>query len=484
MLTGLAVSTASGRVEGFDFRFSKGRLAADEMFDSATSPPARYVVELARRIGGASSADLLAIANPLLPLKAAQIAGWLKEGVREPMILASADGFPLVYCLPRALFAEIERFLLTLSAVDAELDQRLLEGLTGLSLPRRRMQGITIGPYPVSTPTGWFQGPARQGVLKVTTANAIKIVESRKDWRDLPVAAFHPYHAGSIIFFAMASRDVTAPLVTRQVVCSSYRDIVAASGLALDPVWLKLPFLPRDNSVGEPQYFAHSLNRLGESVLRDNFVVFMRYSRVSAISPFHMIDHDRFTLGESLTRPDQLRQLQPPLVTERCALPAAPLKVLFHATGGTSIKNYPLDYAKVAVRCLRGLGIEVSVIGRPDLEPFGAISIDADETDALTAAVRRHHIFVGLDSFPHHYVRSVMGWPTIGLFGATGAANFGGGWTPHYRAIDSALACHPCGAETGCPVFGTAECINYAKPEHLIAAILSMAEQVYGFVVE
>jgi len=485
MLAGLALSTATGRIEGFDFQFSKGRLAADEIFDSATSPPARYVIELARRISAAaSSADLLVIANPLLPLKAEQIAGWITGSAFGPMLLADADGFPLLYCLPRAAFAEIEPFLLMLSAVDADLDQRLLTGLTGLSLPVHRLAGLTIGEYPISTPGGWFQGSLRQRVLKLTTANAIKIVESRSDWRNVPVAAYHPYHAGSIVFFAMASRDVTTPLVKRHVICSSYKDIIAGTASTLAPIWLKLPFLPRDGSVGEPHYFVHSLDRLGEAVLKDNFLVFMRYSRVSAVSPFHMIDHDRFSLGESLTRTEHLRQVQPPLVSERCAAPAAPLRVLFHVTGGLPIKNYPLDYAKVAIRCLRALGIQISVIGRPDLEPFGAVSVEADETDSLIAAVREHHIFIGLDSFPHHYVRNVMGWPTIGLFGTTGSANFGGGWSAQYRALDANLACHPCGAETSCPVFGSSECINYARPEHLVAAILSMAEQVYGFAVE
>jgi ADP-heptose:LPS heptosyltransferase len=169
------------------------------------------------------------------------------------------------------------------------------------------------------------------------------------------------------------------------------------------------------------------------------------------------------------------------LVTAKCALPPQPLKVLFHITGGVPIKNYPQDDAKVVCRSLAMLGIDVSVIGRPDLEAFGAHSVEADETDLLSEAVHRHHIFVGLDSFPHHFVRNVMGWPTIGLFGTTTATNFGGGWNTHYRSLDASLPCHPCGAERDCPVFGRAECSNYIKPQTLIATILEMAQQVYGF---
>jgi len=485
MLAGLAANSATQRGERLDLQFSKGKLRPWEMFDSATSPPARYIVEMARRLAQfMPSADLLVIGNPLLPLKSEQIAGWLGGQLKGPMILSDAEDFPLLYILPRHLCEERAKYLLTLSTVDARLDQRLLQGLTGREFPHKRLDGIAIGDYPLSTATGWFQGSLRQKILKVTAAGAIQIMESRPDWARLPVAAYHPYHAGSIIFFAMAARDVSTPLVERHVICSSYKDIVAASASPLEPIWLKLPYLPRDNSVGEPQYFSKSLDRLGEAVMAENFLVFMRYSRSSAVSPFHMIDHDRFSLGQSFDQPEQLRQLQAPLVQAKCDVPAAPLKILFHITGGLPIKNYPLDYAKVTMRALSALGVHCSVIGRPDLEPFGAQSIDADETDSLTAAVRQHHIFVGLDSFPHHYVRNVMGWPTIGLFGTTGAANFGGGWNQGYRALDAALACHPCGAETRCPVFGGPECLNYAKPEDLIGQILGMAEQIYGTSVE
>ncbi len=482
MLTGLALASSGARTAGFDFSFSKGALAPNEIFDSATSPPARYLVELGRRlVKAAPAADVLVIANPLLPLKAQQIADWIKDGIPCPAILSDEKDFPLLYILPRRLFEDSERFLLLLSTVDAGIDARLLEGVLGDKVTWRRLPQIRIGSYPVSTATGWFQGSDRQKVLKVLAANAIKIIEGNPHWRDVPFAVYHPYHAGSIVFFAAASRDVSTPLFQRHIICSTYKDIVAVSDSRLEPIWLKLPWLPRDASVGEPQYFGAALDRLGEDVVASNFIVFMRYSRNTGYGPFHLIDHDRFSLGESLDRPEKIRQVQAPLVSAKCKLAAQPLKVLFHITGGLPIKNYPLDYAKVACRSLAGMGIEVSVIGRPDLEPYGARSIEADETDLLSEAVSRHHIFVGLDSFPHHFVRNVMGWPTIGLFGTTTATNFGGGWNAHYRSLDVSLPCHPCGGERDCPVFGRKECSNYAKPQELIAAIVEMAQQVYGF---
>ena len=118
---------------------------------------------------------------------------------------------------------------------------------------------------------------------------------------------------------------------------------------------------------------------------------------------------------------------------------------------------------------------------RPDLEGFGVTSVDAEETELLFNAVQDHHIFVGLDSFPHHFVRNVMGWPTIGLFGNTMAANFGGGWNEQYKTLDESLPCNPCGGVSVCPLFGRKECANYVGPEQLISAIVGMAQGLYGF---
>ncbi len=480
MLTGIALT--AGRADGFDFAISKGGLAPNEIFDSATSPPARYLLEVGRRIlKAAPSADVLVVANPLLPLRAQQLAGWLNDGVTCPGIVSDEKDFPLLYVLPRRLFEEMERYLLLLSTVDAGIDARLLEGLLGQQVTCRRSSNIRIGSYPLSNASGWFQGAERQKILKVLAANAINIIGKKPHWRRLPFAVYHPYHAGSIVFFAAASRDMTTPLFERHIVCSTYRDIMAVADSRLEPLWLKLTWLPRDGSVGEPQYFAHALDRLGDDVVQDNFIVFMRYSRSTGTSPFHLIDHDRFSLGDSIDSVAKTRQVQPPLHKQACKLPATPLKVLFHVTGGLPIKNYPVQYCKEVIRTLSVLGIAVTVIGRPDLVPFGACSIDADETEPLMAAVEAHHIFIGLDSFPHHFVRNVMGWPTIGLFGTTTAANFGGGWHDHYRSLSEGLPCHPCGSETDCPVFGHAECLNYVKPPQLLAAIFEMASQVYGY---
>jgi ADP-heptose:LPS heptosyltransferase len=244
---------------------------------------------------------------------------------------------------------------------------------------------------------------------------------------------------------------------------------------------LDLPWLPRDNSIGEPQYFGNAMERLGAETTGETFLAFMRYSRISGFGPFHLIDQDRFSLGDSIATADALwhRKVSRPLA--KCSLPTQPLKVLFHINGGLPIKNYPANDTKTLLRALKSLGIAVSVIDRPDLAGLGANGVVANTTESLREAVTQHHIFVGLDSFPHHFVRNALGWPTIGLFGHTTAANFGGAWDSHYRSLDASMPCHPCSGDRECPVFRRKDCVNYAKPQQIISAILQMAADVYGF---
>ncbi|MTJ83910.1 MAG: hypothetical protein F8N37_23230 [Telmatospirillum sp.] len=482
MLSGLAVSGPDKRIEAFDFTFSKGALRETEILDSTTSPPGRYVLEVARRIATAApSAQLIAVANPLLPLGSRQLIDWLKTGLTGPAVISGHDNFPLCYVLPRRCVDELARFLTVLSTADADIDARLLAGILGEDVIQTKFPGLSIAPYPVSTSTGWFQGTERQKVLKILATHATHLVETNPAWRTLPFAVYHPYHAGSIVFFSVASRFVSTPLFQRHIVCSSYQDIVAAAGGTLVPEWLDQPWLPRDNSIGEPQYFAKALERLGPATTDNMFISFMRYSRISGFGPFHMVDQDRFSLGESITAPDQTWALQQRRTLKICQQPPAPLKVLFHINGGVPIKSYPDKQAKIVFQALRSFGVEISVIGRSDLASVGARPVTADKTDLLLQAVQDHHIFVGLDSFPHHFVRNVLGWPTIGLFGATTAANFGGGWDAHYRSLDAAMPCHPCNGDHQCPVFKRQECANYVPAEQVVAAVLAMASTVYGF---
>ena len=104
----------------------------------------------------------------------------------------------------------------------------------------------------------------------------------------------------------------------------------------------------------------------------------------------------------------------------------------------------------------------------------------APGTDMATARALRRNMDAGVDSFPHHFVRHMLGWPTIALFANTKPCNSDARESADYRALVGALPCNPCGADQECPMIGREDCDNFAQPHQVVAAILEMARAVYG----
>lgn len=482
MLAGLAISS-SNRLQQFDFRFSQGAFRDDEIFDSALSVPGRYILAVGQKLlRVVSGCGRLVIANPLLPLKSHQLSQWLQGPVDGPLIATDQANFPVFYVLPRQMFDELGRFLLLLSAQDAALDARFLSLVLGRAVECRRLALAALGEPPARGPNGWLNGDRRLHALVLQCAEAIATIEIRYDWKSLPFANFYPMHAGDVLFMSVASKMAETNLFSRQVVCSSYLDIPAACGSRLDTLRLRLPWISRDGSVSELTYFVHAMERLGEDARRSNFFVFSRILRLYFHTPFHLVDHARFALGDSLDRFEQTIHFRPTAPEAKCRMPASPLRVLFHLNGGWALKTYPVGYMRQVIATLRSFGVEVTVIDRPDLEEAGARSAVSEDSATLRSLVEAHHIFVGVDSFPHHFARLVLGWPAIGLFGNTKPCNsdarYGGG----YRSSDLSLSCNRCGAYDGCPVLGRRDCINYAPPERVVGDILDLARNCYGYV--
>lgn len=481
MLSGLAVVKGE-TAQAADFRFSDGALREDEIFDSALAVPGRYIVEVARRLlARAPEADFLIIANPLLPMRGDLLRTLAGSAHAAPSIGTDPDGFPLFYCVPRRLAGELERFLLLLSAQDGALDAELIGAVLGETVALRAFSFGRMGTPPGRGPNGWLNGDRRLEALKLQAGRALRIIRARADWRDVPFAIYYPMHAGDVLFVAMASGMVEASPFTRQVVCTSYGDIPGACGSRLETVPLKLPWISRDGSVSEATYFTHALDRLGPAA-DENFIVFSRILRLYYQTPFHLVDHARFALGQSFTDFGQtLHGGDNDGVHARCARPAEPLRVLFHLNGGWGLKTYPKAAIETVIRSLRGMGIESSVLGRPDLAEAGAASFDSEDSATLRGLVEAHHLFVGVDSFPHHFARLRLGWPVIGLFGNTKPTNSDAAYSDDYRTSEQFLSCNRCGAYDRCPVFGGTECLNYAPPAKVVGDILTMAQRIYGY---
>ena|SRR5579859_107772 len=481
MLAGLAFDKRTGHSLPGEFRFSQGALREDEIFDSALAVPGRYMIEVARRLlARAPQSDFLVIANPLLPLRTELLQKWVPTTPDVPWIGTDDDGFPLFYCVPRRLADEFERFLLLLSTQDGALDADLIGAVLGTAVACRRFPIGRMGTPPARGPNGWLNGDRRLDALKLQAARALQIIGKRPDWKKIPFAIYYPMHAGDVLFVAMASNMVEDTPFTRQVVCSAYQDIPGACGSRLETVKLKLPWISRDGSVSEATYFVHALDRLGAAA-DENFIVFSRILRLYFHTPFHLVDHARFALGQSFTEFGQTLHGRPNDAQARCAHPASPLKVLFHLNGGWGLKTYPKASIETVIRSLRGMGIESSVLGRPDLAEAGASSFDSEDSATLRGLVEDHHLFVGVDSFPHHFARLRLGWPAIGLFGNTKPTNSDAAYGADYQTSEQTLSCNRCGAYDQCPVFGGTECLNYAPPDKVVGDILAMAERIYGY---
>ena len=482
MLSGLALSSTTVGLKRYDFRFSQGGFRQDEIFDSALSVPGRYVLEVGRRVlADFSAADWVAVGNPLLPLSAQQLRDYLAaSGLTGVGIATDASGFPVLYLLPRPVFDDLGRFLLMLSATDAALDAQLLGVLLGLEVATAPCGLPALGKLRPLGLNGWLNGDGRQLAGQLSCKQAIQNIQSRPDWRDLPFAVYYPMHAGDVLFFCVASQRAEGNMFSKQVVCTSYADIPGASGSKLESIPLRLPWISRDGSVSELEYYNHALKRLGPEVTGSHFIVFARILRLYFHTPFHLLDHAAFALGDSMESFEKTVHAKASAAPARCSLPISKPRALFHLNGGWTLKNLPPDTFRQTARALINLGWEVSVIDRPDLEDCGARSVEAGDSASLRAQVEAHHIFIGVDSFPHHFVRLVMGWPVVGLFGNTKPCNSDGTYDTSYRASCRDLSCNRCGAWDVCPMFGRKDCLNYAEPQRIVADVLDLARGVYG----
>ncbi len=482
MLAGLAVSSVCGRTTRYDFCFSRGAFRDNEIFESATSTPSRYLLEVGRRLCKAEpSADRLVIGNPLLPLTADRLAEWMGNGCAEPLVATNEAGFPIFYVLPRQVFAEAERLLLLLSTVDGALDARLLEFIAGTRIEHRAVHLGRLDAFPAMSANGWMNPDNRLRSLKKQGEVGLSIMEARADWRELPFVAFHPYHAGDALFFALASTQAAPLLFDKHLVCSAFKDVVVRCSPRTEPVDLPMAPMARDGSVSKYRYFVNALEGLGSDFTGSNYLIFSRLLRMHHFTPFHLIDHAKFTLGDPMERIDKTIYGQPAHPVSRCPLPTSPLRVLFHLNGGWPLKTYPEQETRVLFQVLKGLGWDITVIDRPDLEPAGARSVPAGTAAGLTALIETHHLFVGVDSLPLHFAHLIMGRPTVALFGSTKPCNHDAPRADGYRALVNHLPCNSCLAKDGCPMLGGAECINYAKPRVVASELVELAFTHYGF---
>lgn len=478
-----SLAITGGQVDAFDFHLSKGELSANAIFDSATSPPGRYVLEVGRRTARAApGCDVVVVGNPLLPLKGALLADLVLAGgtLPVPAVICDEARFPIAYALPRALFENgRDRFLNLLSVTRRMIDGRLLGHLTGLDVAFPATALKAVDPLPNLTHQGFIlrDNPNAWGRQCV---EALALMERRADWDSLPLAAHHPNHAGDVMFFSLASRLNSVLDYGAQVVCDAYLDIFLECGNRLSPIALDMAPVPRDGTVSDAAYFLDSLSRLSQEVRDNHFLVYARFSKSYPLTPFNLIDHARFTLGDPIASFAETLYGRAPVVSNRCPRPVAPLRVLLQLTGGWPLKTYPEQDRRVLVQALCALGCHVTVLDMDDAARDGAHVERAGSTDRLRALLDDHHVFVSVDSFPLHFASQIVGHPTVALFGLTAPSNSDAPRGAGYRLPLPLMPCGGCGSYRLCPLTGQDYCGNYPRPDAVAAAVFELAAEIYG----
>lgn len=478
-----SLAITNGQLDAFDFRLSSGALTPNQIFDSATSPPGRYVLEVARRtLAAAPAAEAVVVSNPILPMTGRYLADLVLGcgGLPVPAVFCDEDRFPIAYALPRDMFERgLGRFLNLLSVNKRTIDAALLSQLTGVQVAKPRTKLKAIGRLPSHSPQG-FIFRENPDAWAAQCVNALSIMTARADWATLPFAAHHPNHAGDVMFFSLASRINQNLDYEKQVICAPYLDIARDCGNKLEPIVLNTPPVSRDGQVSDARYFMDSLPSLGEKVLSETFIVYARFSKSYPRTPFNLIDHARFCLGDSIARFEDTLYARAPVVTHLCPRPVKPLRVLLQLNGGWPLKTYSAEDRKVLVRALRAMGCLVTVVDLAEAAEDGAEVVSAGTTESLTELVRDHHVFVSVDSFPLHYASQVMGHPCLALFGPTSPNNSDAPRGKGYRVILPQMPCNGCGSYQVCPLTGHLYCANYARPVEIIAAILELSAEMYG----
>lgn len=467
----------------FTFARRPEELSPSALPDSAFATPGRYVAELAGRLQPSATP---VIVNPLLDPtgEVVQILFQrLTGGTSSPLVIADRNGFPVAYRIPPGTSYLIRRHITLLSCVDPILDRELLSRLLGTpcaleSIPRDvtpfRGNGFSSNP---DLATVWRS--VASGALDLLDRHRLTVSGDPLPGHALPpgvleaigYSAYIPYHAGDLLFFAIALRE--SGILIRSV-ATSERFAPILRMISPSTETETFPDPPPRHRPGDPsdeEYFLTVRDRLSPF----RFTLYLRPSRDYAATTFHLIDHFAFALGFSPSREEELisrRLSPPPLHTPTDAPP--PVRVLLHFDAGWPLKIYPPRFRENLIDDLLMRGYEVTVLGNEERDHGRYRTVPFTTLEALKELILSHHLLVGSDSFPSHFAAHLLGVPTICLFGPTRPENSDAPPSGYYRALSAGLHCSPCGNLDHCPRHNRDFCGNFTLPAEVVETIGKM----------
>ncbi len=463
----LALTTKSDRpclLYNFTLTATPSGLSFESMPDSAYATPARYLLEMARRLRERHPAGQISLFNPLYDLDLIhflRVVALIDTSCPQTgnFVIADADGHPIGYVFDSP-FTEFTLSLI--STVDATLDSSLLSKLLG-----EPVQLLTVK-WRLGTATRYnrFYSVANFEIYCWLAKHALTLLDSNGSLP--PITAIMPYHAGDAIFFALAATR-TDSAIKKIAIYEGYAEIVEhhAPELSIVPINLPPPF--RNGwEISEEDYFLHHLKAV---LPEENLYAFLRPSGDYNRTYFHLIDHFAFALGASPRHPDDLVWTHSHLQRKPIHSPA---RVLLHFDAGWPMKIYPKDKQERLIDLLLEQGYLVTVLAKTDAQYINYRSVAFHNYPELLRLLGEQDFIIGMDSFPAHLAAHSLGLPTICLFSSTRPDNSNAPSSPYYAYMEKGLPCRPCYAMTRCPVYGGDQCRNFVSPEEIVQKIRSM----------
>jgi hypothetical protein len=465
----------------YNFRISTDTLSFLNLPHSGFATPARYLMELFRRIcqtENESKPSPKMIFNPLFKLNKVIPLIVLERAKRampfvEPIIFSDRKGIPIAYLFPSSFISDDAKFLSLLSTVDATLDRLLLKSLSEEPVNIERIPEVSVR---INVLNDFYDGPYFE-IYKWVALTAIEALQSQSQnttlRKDIPFSAIMPYHAGDLLFLSLASQKIKSH-ITRVIVNKRYLDIVKDTSTNLDPVSLNMPPLNREGiAIPEWQYF----EALKGQLPKNSFYYFMRPTRNYDACSYHLIDQFAFALGKDYDKyfhPNSTvipSKIYKPLSSENS------FNILLHFDSGWPLKIYPQSYQEELVNLLNKEKHKVTILDGKYPLPCSLISFQGYH-DFITL-LHSQHIIVGMDSFPVHYAAHVLGLPTICLFACTQPANSDALPSIHYKFLEKGLNCRPCQAIDRCSRTLKHKCDNFVEPATVAQEINIMLQAVY-----
>lgn len=457
----------------FHFGFATSSPTFSSIFDSAMSPPSRYLEEMYVRLTMLSHEGEppgIFLFNPFFEFSRLEISATLSRMPcrSENVVFADRRGKPIGYYFGQPIAAEATHLIRLLSTCDGALDAAILEHLFSTRTSVEEIRDIRLNPNKTNG-FSKFNEPVFAWLSRHTLALLKRGLKPAPD----NLMAIMPYHAGDVLFTALAFRWVNAPFKALAI-NNSYvpiaRHIDPDLSIASLPghAYFRQPNKPSTPDGREWDHFLSTTDELpGEK-----FLIYMRPSRNYNETVFHLIDHSAFALGRRFFDIDTSVAARLPVIA-RAQPPVSARRVLIHLDAGWPLKIYPHDRQQKLIDRLSDAGFSVTVlVGDAPSLLHGCKVVRFESLERLGALMNEQSLVIGMDSFPAHWASFALGIPTITVFGSTRKQNSQPHPNSFSESLDRGLSCCPCLHWNSCPAFGGTDCQNFIGVDELVQAAI------------